>query len=100
MTLLQVLNYKYRTYILLIDVEYKKTALKQDTMKWRDAVELSTANQALRVVQENGSYVVYIVDDMGNTIKQLANGSINLKPVINIDKYEDWEPLESDIEEY
>ena len=68
-------------------------------MKWRDAVELSTANQALRVVQENGSYVVYIVDDTGSTIKQLANGTISLRPMINIDKYEDWEPLESDREE-
>lgn len=69
-------------------------------MKWRDAVELSTANQALRVVQENGSYVVYIVDDTGSTIKQLANGTISLRPMINIDKYEDWEPLESDMEEF
>ena len=69
-------------------------------MKWRDAVELSTANQALRVVQENGSYVVYIVDNTGSTIKQLANGTISLRPMINIDKYEDWEPLESDMEEF
>ncbi len=64
-------------------------------MKWRDAVELSTVSQALRVIQENGSYVVYVVDDTGNTIKQLANGGVSLRPVINIDRYEDWEPLEN-----